>query len=371
MTKIEQQNNPAIEQQNNPSIIEQQNQNCRASINDQIDKLLGGATLSKIARHDKIADKTKMEYARKMTLLTDADQSPREYCAERNLSKLSYQVLRAAMKHFCCEALAQAKEAGDDEAAAETISFVERMISGDEVNYEPIFDATKSRRAAEAGRLTKRKTLRALPADWRDLVYQQLQQSGSKYAVFAKLLHLTGARPSELKAGITVSTTATGDYTITISGSKLSLVHESGQAERTITYPAYSGPGHDLALILCDQQTALFALPASTSSFQLTYKTAAIRALGVKGKRISPYSARHQFAADLKASGHDQQAIARIMGHQSCLSQSKYGRVRLAKGGSSISHVISTITPRHENTRPAPWKEEKKKQDTQLSPAPR
>jgi integrase len=51
------------------------------------------------------------------------------------------------------------------------------------------------------------------------------------------------------------------------------------------------------------------------------------------GGQVSPYSLRHQFAANLKAAGFDNIQIAQALGHLSVKSQQRYGSSGQGQGG--------------------------------------
>lgn len=293
-----------------------------------------------------LSDKTTDEYKRKIDLMRSAgDQLPFQYCTERNLSKNAYRTLRSALKHYIVRELREALLLGTEEAMSRAVEKARETIKDEEQFYEPRPDATKERRARESGKITKRKTLRGLPADWREQIYHYLIDQGDKYAHPAILVALAGCRPGELVKGVTVS--RNDPYIdIVIQGSKQSKINQSGQETRTLSYPVESPQGQELKKLILDDEydDATIKIPKA-DSFQKAYKKAAIAVLGKKGQRISPYSARHQFSADLKAAGYEVKDIAKGMGHQSCRSQWAYGREQQAKGGGVIK-IDATTTPR-------------------------
>lgn len=296
-------------------------------------------------KQTELSDKTTEEYRRKIDLMRSAgDQLPFQYCTERNLSKNAYRTLRAALKHYIVRELRNALLLGTEEAMSRAIKRARLAIDDEEQYYEPRPDATKERRVRESGRITKRKTLRGLPPDWREQIYYYLFGQKDGYALPALLVALSGCRPGELVKGVKVSRNDLY-IDIVIQGSKQSEINQSGQETRTIGYLVDSPQGQELVGLILGVHEAMTIKIPKADSFQKAYKKAAIAVLGKKGQRISPYSARHQFSADLKAAGYEVDNIAKAMGHQSCRSQWAYGRKQQAKGGGGIK-IDATTEPR-------------------------
>jgi hypothetical protein len=57
---------------------------------------------------------------------------------------------------------------------------------------------------------------------------------------------------------------------------------------------------------------------------------------------VSPYVFRHQLGADLKAANVNRELIAKVLGHLSDFSQSKYGRRRNGGRGSILPVAMKT-----------------------------
>lgn len=321
-------------------------------------------------KQTELSDKTTEEYKRKIDLMHSANQLPVEYCTERNLSKNAYRTLRAALKHYVVKGLREALLLGTEEAMSRAIKKAQLAIKDEEQFYEPRQDATKERRARESGRITKRKTLRGLPDDWREQIYYYLFGQKDKYAEPALLVALSGCRPGELVKGVRVSRNDP-HIDIVIQGSKQSKINQSGQETRTLSYPANSPQGLILKKLILDDEydDATIKIPKA-DSFQKAYKKAAIAVFGKKGQRISPYSARHQFSADLKAAGHGAEDIAKGMGHQSCRSQWAYGREQQAKGGGAIK-IDATTTPRFISDKKAKREHPKFSKEKKVNGAPK
>ncbi len=299
-----------------------------------------------------ISAATQELYSRKMSLMEKAKQGPIEYCTRRGLGQSTYQTMRAALLHDSVKNIKQLLDAADPNADQARVLKVARRadkLTGDK--YEPERDPTKERRALEQGRVSKRKTLRGLPDDWREKIHDRMYARGSRYASAALVVHHTGCRPAELEKGVMVR--HEGDaITLTIYGAKQSEKNRSGQEWRVISYPAESDQGLELfAKVLRGGSAEMVVLPGQPQAFLKAYKWAASKSIdGVKGRRISPYSARHQFAADMKRNGYSRTQIAEAMGHQSTKSQSQYGGAgQGGGGGKSLSAEASS--PVRDNAR--------------------
>lgn len=273
---------------------------------------------------------TVAEYERKIKLIKATNQKPYEYCTARNLSAKTYQTMRAAYKYKWVKLMQQYRDNKDPKMIKSLNQATRKFIADDARPYKQQKNQTQERRARESGKISKRRTLKGLPSDWRDQVQTQL--ANSKYEAAAVILHLTGCRPAELAKGVSV-TAHNNEVNVFIRGSKQSEINKSGQSTRMIVFPADSDEARALTPLM--QGTRGVVKIDNPNSFQKIYKAAAIRALGRKGKRLTPYSARHQFSADLKKNGYNKVQIAAAMGHQSTRSQGQYGTAQQGGGGGS------------------------------------
>lgn len=147
-------------------------------------------------------------------------------------------------------------------------------------------------------------------------VIKTLQSSSSKYSRFVILFLVTnlffGFRPKEWStAKVNME-----EGTVTIKNGKNTNGRANGD-QRTITYPK----GHD-ALLCAEKLVEEIAILMSDGRSWETLYEGARRLLhnnqsGNLYKRVSSYSTRHQFAANMKASGVDRETLAQIMGHKS------------------------------------------------------
>ena len=159
------------------------------------------------------------------------------------------------------------------------------------------------------------------------------------------MLTLTGCRPSELVHGIDAwrgKDEVTGKLLIhfCIRGAKVK--DSQGQPQRTISY-ATNGP-HPLVIVvneLPDTQPVprVFAQVRSTVNLTLEIRRLA-HSLWPKHKQpITAYCFRHQFAADLKASG-DEDAASRGLGHISARTRRFYGTAGQASKGDRLRPLL-------------------------------
>jgi integrase len=306
----------------------------KAEQNRGIDSLLKSRTFRYCAQ-SKITADTKAEYSRLLKLMHNAKQLPHEYATERNLSKKAYNKLRYAFKHRIIEVLRDAKKSGDEEKMKAANKTAKASIKELNKSYEPRKDATKERQMRASGRVSKRTSIRKLPQNWREQVQAQLQNS--KYRDAALILHLSGCRPGELVKGVEVRIKQDGSAEMYIKGCKQNDRIQSGQTLRRITYAADTP--HAAMLKEVGQGEIKIQ---SAQAFQKRYKDAAVRALGKPGKRVTPYSARHQFSADMKKNGYSKIEVAAAMGHQSTRSQGQYGMGNQSKGGGGKMQVAAS-----------------------------
>lgn len=72
----------------------------------------------------------------------------------------------------------------------------------------------------------------------------------------------------------------------------------------------------------------------SPRNFSTNIRDAAKHIWPARKTTVTPYSLRHQFAADMKASGASDEDIAKAMGHCSVATAQYYGTARQSRGSS-------------------------------------
>lgn len=178
---------------------------------------------------------------------------------------------------------------------------------------------------------SKRKSLPPLSAnDWRQGVYDRATPA-MKAAVAAMW---AGARPAEVERGVEIEELELDEGTVIlvrIKGAK--ITKNSGQPLRKIMVAKDSELGTALAAHAGPiGEPTTISRPAARLNKDLAW----MREKRAIPKRISPYSLRHAFCADLKSDGYDPEHIAQAMGHASARSQGNYGSVKQGRGGIGV-----------------------------------
>lgn len=179
---------------------------------------------------------------------------------------------------------------------------------------------------------SKSKSIRGIESNWREKC--ALGLTGSFRLLF--LMHcVTGCRPKELENGVQVRLRRDGSLVTRVRGAKLTNV--AGQPARGMKLRANSG----IAKMLADCLTVGVTL--SSRNFGLgavnSYAKRVARACAqayperTGGEKLSAYSLRHQFKADLIAACLSKAQIARAMGHRTERSGTAYGQGGRGGGG--------------------------------------
>lgn len=186
---------------------------------------------------------------------------------------------------------------------------------------------------------SKRVGLSKLPTDWRERFWGVVSKRSVYRAAIAATM-LTGVRPAELVSGIKVELGENGELIFTIRGAK-TQGGLYGQQARQLT-------------ISSDSEMAVYLGSIVERSGPQVVKISDARLLGNQISayskkcwprhdiRISPYSFRHQFAADLKAAG-DADAVSLALGHAVADTAQHYGTARQARPtGARLLRVTTT-----------------------------
>ena len=189
-------------------------------------------------------------------------------------------------------------------------------------------------------RASKRRSVPAVP-DWQARIYEAATKA-QKPAV--ALLWATGCRPAEVEKGVDVGRDDRGRLVVRIPGAKVHDGHGAGQPVRLLLIDEASPAGVILAAILGDAKQVTVKRAAT----RLNKDFADIRRK--VGGTASPYSMRHQVAADLKVS-MEAEDVAAALGHRVTRSQARYGSTQQAKGRSAIKAAKATFPVKE--TRPS------------------
>ena len=191
-------------------------------------------------------------------------------------------------------------------------------------------------------RRSKRQALRGLPPTWReDLCTRGVR---GKYADALLISALTGARPAEVAAGIDTwvefdDLLGKDILCLYVTGAKVKA--SQGQPHRFVAYSA--DDTHPLVAALVkrlsmETDRKLRVQIAKPGNF-----TTEIQRLGRSlwrdhGHTITATCFRHQWSADVKASG-DGDAASRGLGHRSAKTRRHYGTAHQARGGHALRPV--------------------------------
>jgi integrase len=136
---------------------------------------------------------------------------------------------------------------------------------------------------------------------------------------------------------------------VTIYGAK--ITEHSGQEKRQIVIDPSSAAGKALA----DQMGDETSITVQRGAKRLNNDFEGIR--DKTGFKVSPYSLRHQFSANLKAEFGSTRAVevAKAMGHAVTRSQAKYGSPKQAQSGKTGVVMVWASGPVKE-TRSGPQK---------------
>lgn len=201
--------------------------------------------------------------------------------------------------------------------------------------------AKPNNQATAVQRNTKRKSLRGLKPEWRERIAAACAKS--EYSAAIRVALCIGCRPEELVKGVTVERLESGAICFTVQGAKVSEGKlAKGQQWRKITLPA----DHAIAATLAPGEVKI----RDAKRFNDAVSHYADKCY--PGKGISPYTARHQFASDLKAAGLDDSEIAKALGHNSTATLQQYGLKQCGKGGYRIG-VEASREPRVAKAREA------------------
>lgn len=149
-----------------------------------------------------------------------------------------------------------------------------------------------------------------------------------------------GARPNEIEQGVFIERIGHKGKTlieVTIQGAK--VTKKSGQPERTLWFSVESDIGKALFSAIPEGETQT-TIKRGAKRINLDWSK---RIRPMMGGKVSAYSLRHQFAANLKAANLDPVDIAKALGHLSIKSQSRYGSKQQGQsGGAGLSAVYAS-----------------------------
>jgi integrase len=177
-------------------------------------------------------------------------------------------------------------------------------------------------------RHSKRKDLAGLPEDWPTKILMKQEMYYLPFLTAA----VTGCRPEEITKGIEFKI-EDGKLTVKIQGAK--VTNTAGQPWRKMEWRL---PRDGLVNILATQVRqaggSLTVHLESPKNFSTNVRDTARSIWPQRKTDVRPYSLRHQFAANMKASGASDEDIAKAMGHTTVTTAQYYGTAKQAKGSS-------------------------------------
>lgn len=295
----------------------------------------------------KLSDKTRQKYQSLFATMTQANQRPEQIAGTRR----SYYVYRAALNYVVPGLIRERLQAADRAFKAKAGTdwwdqvLTLRRLLGLLQQYSPdperenLTQGIRSPIPIPRGKSrSKRSGLKTLPDDWRTTFWAGVPDN-SMYRAAIAISILTGVRPAELVSGVKVARGRGNTLVVTIRGAK-TQGGKYGQAARQLTIASDTPMAQYLRRQIGDAEAKtvkvrdarLFGNQVSAYSRKCWPKREA---------HVSPYTFRHQFAADLKAAG-DPDAVSLALGHAVADTAQHYGTSRQARAGGARLVAVAT-----------------------------
>ena len=301
------------------------------------------AVLAECPRRE-VGAATAAEYRRVYERLCASGKTPLEAAS----TQAHWNKLRTATR-YCMErdarawraASERARERGDIASAQRRTERAFRLAAVlDEMFLQPGRLTWKDKPKAERKpSKSKRSTSAPAPNVAAGLLLGRQERVQERHAERLAVLALTGCRPAELRAGVSLKVIdgKRGPVLhVTIKGAKVDT--SRGHEARALQFPANDGAA---AVLAAEAQ-------AKGGIWRLTTTEADVRSLNralKAGAGISCYSFRHQQGSELKAAvssgAMSAEEAAAAMGHASTASLAFYGRRSHARGGRKLRAVAS------------------------------
>lgn len=182
--------------------------------------------------------------------------------------------------------------------------------------------------------LSKRRSLKGLPPDWREIVAEHTIPAALPAVL---VTFLSGCRPAEMAMGVQVRVLDAQHLTITIRGAKTNDF--KGQPWRRLTIATEGSPLATQLWRIASAKGGAFLVKREPRTL---HKNLAAAAKSAGLPNICAYMARHYLASQLKNLwGKDaKQDIAMVLGHASTRTQRSYGSTQQGRrGGMTIVGV--------------------------------
>lgn len=201
-------------------------------------------------------------------------------------------------------------------------------------------------------RRSKRRSLKALPSDFREQMSDAL--TGSTYKLPYLVAAVTGCRPAELQTGVVVELDG-NNITFTIVGAKVKGSSQ-GQAFRKIGYDVNTQ--HPLVRELVNELLMRQVRELNVSVQSKVNLTSALRRVGRKlwpqnKVDVTVYTLRHAAASQFKQHLSPDE-VSQALGHRVDKTATVYGQHQLARGSGMLEPTIvqAAVPVKHTKTRP-------------------
>jgi integrase len=285
-----------------------------------------------------LKEKTKQLYILTARIYYDALHK-----VEQTQSKRTYYVRRAALTYFAKEELRNAVLTKAAKKAAQAMLVLANFFSAPAA-LNPQAGTGACPLASPVKRISKRRSLRGLPADWREQIIAGTVNPEMSTALL--LLAATGVRPSEIEIGVSV-TPVIGGVRVTVRGTKTDRGH--GQPLRVFE-------------VISTLAEKLGALGAQTIKIDSANRISSLAGrLGrklfgqMRACTVSAYSFRHMFASELKASQINGLDVSAILGHSVSDTKKSYGCAKQGRTGirAKLLHASREVKIIGQHARPA------------------
>jgi integrase len=181
---------------------------------------------------------------------------------------------------------------------------------------------------------SKKSRLRGLPANWRELMFEASRNS--KYRDALAGLGVTGARPAEFESGILVQTNDKGNLTFTIKGVK---THGGKYGQETRILEIEPKTFDALHLLNRVREIGEFVIQAKAGALSDRVREFSKVVFPKLKNGVSCYVYRHQFSADLKASGLPDVDVSTALGHSVDETKRFYGAAQSGRHNPNVKSV--------------------------------
>lgn len=252
---------------------------------------------------------------------------------EKTTSKATFYLRKAAVTFYSIEQIKVAIDALDVQlltTAARILARFDTPLKGEAA----ISAGRKCPLATTRPRCSKRRSLKGLPADWRELMLKGV--TGAEREILL-VLSAGGLRPEEISKGVLVTPHENG-ILLKVHGAK--VTESSGQPLRT-----FFVSNQFAAELAQGGERVIKAQKANTLSQWV--RRHAKKVFGTRRYPVSAYSFRHQFSADVKASGSSDSDTSALMGHCASDTKKHYGTRNQSCSNLAVRLISASREVRH------------------------